>query len=202
MYDAVADDYCYPGTTVLKNKLDLRDPDELAAFEAEMSDVRADEELPAGDLDFEHFKAVHRHLFQDVYEWAGNIREVRISKGGSMFCYPENIEKQATKLFAELARDNFLHDLQPAQFAEKSAAFLATLNVIHAFREGNGRAQLSFFLLLADQAGYSINLEALDPDAFLKAMITSFDGDEGPLAAIILGLAEQADGGGASRGPA
>ena len=70
MYDAVADDYCYPGTTVLKNKLDLTDADELAAFEAEVSDARADEEAPAGGLDYAHFKAMHRHLFQDVYDWA------------------------------------------------------------------------------------------------------------------------------------
>jgi len=88
MYDAVADDYCYPDTTVLKNKLDLRDPEELAAFEAEVSDARADEELPAGDLDFKHFKAIHRHLFQDVYDWAGEVRTVRISKDGSMFLLP------------------------------------------------------------------------------------------------------------------
>lgn len=85
MYDAVADDYCYPGTTVLKNKLDLTDADELDAFEAEVSDARADEELPAGDLDFAHFKAVHGHLFQDVYDWAGKIRTVRMSKGGNPF---------------------------------------------------------------------------------------------------------------------
>jgi cell filamentation protein len=77
MYDAVADDYCYPGTTVLKNKLNLTDADELVAFEAEVSDVRADEELPAGDLDYAHFKAIHHHLFQDVYDWAGEARAER-----------------------------------------------------------------------------------------------------------------------------
>jgi hypothetical protein len=60
MYDAVVDDYCYPGTTVLKNKLDLREAEELESFEAEVSDARADEELPAGDLDFTHFKGI-RH---------------------------------------------------------------------------------------------------------------------------------------------
>lgn len=59
MYDAAADDYCYPGTTVLKNKLDLQDANELADFEAEVSDARADEEVPSGDLDFRHFKAIH-----------------------------------------------------------------------------------------------------------------------------------------------
>ncbi|MGJ5151977.1 MULTISPECIES: Fic/DOC family protein [unclassified Bradyrhizobium] len=193
MYDAVADEYCYPGTTVLKNKLDIRASEELAAFEAEVSDARADEELPAGDLDFEHFKAVHRHLFQDVYDWAGEPRTVRISKGESTFCFPENIEREAKRLFTKLANDNFLQDLSPTEFARKSAEFLATLNVIHAFREGNGRTQLSFFLLLADQAGHTIDLDALDPDAFLHAMIASFDGDEAPLAAAIQGLIEDED---------
>jgi len=193
MYDAVADDYCYPGTTVLKNKLDIRDAEELAAFEAEVSDARADEEIPAGDLDFEHFKAVHRHLFQDVYDWAGEPRTVRISKGGSMFCFPENIEREAKRLFAKLENDNFLQDLSPAEFARTSAEFLATLNVIHAFREGNGRTQLSFFLLLADQAGYAIDLDALDPDAFLQAMIASFDGDDALLTAAIQELIEDED---------
>jgi cell filamentation protein len=188
MYDAVADDYCYPGTTVLKNKLDLTDADELDAFEAEVSDARADEELPAGDLDFTHFKAIHEHLFQDVYDWAGKIRTVRMSKGGNMFCFPENIENQAKLLFGQLKKDKFLAGLEREEFAEKAAHFLSELNVIHAFREGNGRSQLSFFLLLADHAGYPIDLENLSPDTFLNAMIASFDGDEAPLAAVIQDL--------------
>lgn len=194
MYDAVADDYCYPGTTVLKNKLDLRDAEELDAFEAEVSDARADEELPAGNLDFAHFKAIHGHLFQDVYDWAGKIRTVRMSKGGNMFCFPENIENQAKLLFAQLKKDKFLAGLGPEAFAEKAAHFLSELNVLHAFREGNGRSQLSFFLLMADRAGYPIDLDGLDPDAFLNAMIASFEGDEGPLATTIRGLVDHRAG--------
>jgi cell filamentation protein len=188
MYDAVADDYCYPGTTVLKNKLDLTDADELANFEAEVSDARADEEVPAGDLDYAHFKAIHRHLFQDVYDWAGEARTVRISKDNSMFCYPENIESEATKLFAKLKADKFLQGLSSKGFAKRAAHFLAELNAIHAFREGNGRAQLSFFLLLADRAGHSLDFDNFDPDAFLEAMIVSFGGDEVPLSKLIEGL--------------
>ena len=190
MYDAVADEYCYPGTTVLKNKLDLRDADELASFEAEMSDARADEEAPAGELDFKHFKAIHHHLFQDVYDWAGETRNVRMSKGGNPFAFPEHIENQAKKLFTQLKEDSLLQELLAKDFAEKSAHFLAELNVIHAFREGNGRTQLSFFLLLAEQAGHPIDLDRFDPDAFLDAMIASFEGNEAPLAAIIKELVE------------
>ena len=194
MYDAVADDYCYPDTTVLRNRLDLRDAAELADFEAEVSDARADEEAPAGDLDFKHFKAVHLHLFQDVYDWAGEIRTVRMSKDGSMFCYPENIGGEAKKLFTQLKQDGHLKNLSAKDFAGKSAHFLSELNAIHAFREGNGRTQLSFFLLLAEQAGHSIDFEKFDPDAFLEAMITSFKGDETPLAAVIENLVEEQAG--------
>jgi cell filamentation protein len=185
MYDAIADDYCYPGTTVLKNKLDLRDAEELADFEAEVTDTRSDEEAPDGNLDFKHFKTIHQHLFQDVYDWAGEIRTVRMSKDNSMFCYPENIESEAKKLFTKLQNDKFLEGLSSNEFAKKSAHFLAELNAIHAFREGNGRAQMSFFLLLADQAGHPLDLDDFEPDTFMNAMITSFNADEAPLAALI-----------------
>jgi cell filamentation protein, protein adenylyltransferase len=102
MYDAVEDPYTYKNSTVLINKLDLRAQAELDAFEAEISSARAEEPLPEGMLDFAHYRAIHRHLFQDVYDWAGDPRTVRISKGGNPFCFPENILDQATKLFGEL----------------------------------------------------------------------------------------------------
>lgn len=103
MYDAVEDPYCYPGTTVLKNKLNLREQAELDAFEAEITAQRAEETLPSGRLGYTHYRAIHKHLFQDVYSWAGKIRNVRISKAGSMFCYPESIDREMNKLFNCLA---------------------------------------------------------------------------------------------------
>jgi len=188
MYDATDDPYTYANSTVLVNKLDLRDQEELDDFEAEISNARSVEPLPEGQLDFVHYCAVHHHLFQDVYEWAGKPRTVRMSKQGSPFCFPEHIDAQASKLFSELKADNFLANLPAAEFAAKAAHFLAELNVIHAFREGNGRSQLSFFALLADRSGRPLDLEKLDPDAMLDAMIASFDGDESELAQIIAGL--------------
>lgn len=99
MYDAAVDPYCYPGTAVLINRLDIRDPNELQAFEDEITRERAAEPLPAGRLSVSHLKSVHHHLFQDVYDWAGRVRTIRISKGDSMFCYPENIQAELAKLF-------------------------------------------------------------------------------------------------------
>jgi len=185
MYDAVEDPYTYKNSTVLVNKLDLRTQEELDAFEVEISSARAEEPLPEGSLDFEHYRAIHHHLFQDVYNWAGQPRTVRISKGGNPFCYPENIEDQATELFGELRKSDYLRNLDPQRLADRAAHFLAKLNAIHAVSEGNGRSQLTFFALLADYAGHPLNLDKLDPDEMMAAMIASFDGNEDKLAGVI-----------------
>jgi cell filamentation protein len=123
MYDAIDDPYTYENSTVLVNKLDLREQAELDAFEAEISSARADEPLPEGNLDITHYKAVHHHLFQDVYEWAGKAGTVRIFKGGNPFCFPENIESQATRLFGELRADDFLQGLDGAAFSQRPLIF-------------------------------------------------------------------------------
>jgi cell filamentation protein len=154
MYPAIDDPYCYPGTTVLVNKLGLRSQRELDAFESEISLQRAAESLPSGRLSFTHYRAIHRHLFQDVCAWAGKVRTVRISKGESTFCYPEHIDQEMVKLFRALGRAKHLRGATPRAFAKQAAHFLAELNAIHPFREGNGRTQLTFLTLLAERAGH------------------------------------------------
>lgn len=105
-----------------------------------------------------------------------------------MFCYPENIDREMRRLFASLANENEFRDLDAETFAARVAHFLAELNAIHAFREGNGRTQTVFLGMLADQAGHPLDFERLDPPAMLQAMIDSFDGNEQPLASLILHL--------------
>ena len=188
MYRAEPDPYCYPGTTVLINRLGTSEPAELAAFEAEMTSDRATEPLPAGRFSYRHYRAVHRHLFQDVYPWAGKIRTVRIAKGGNAFCYPEHIDREMRRTFAELARQRKFRGLVAGEFARKAAHFLAELNAVHPFREGNGRTQLSFLTILAERAGHPLNLERLEPKTMLEATIASFGGNEKPLAGIISDL--------------
>jgi cell filamentation protein, protein adenylyltransferase len=143
---------------------------------------------PKENWDFQHFKDVHHHLFQDVYNWAGRVRTVRISKSGNPFCFPEIIETQAAKLFDDLKQADYLRNLDTTAFCSTGAHFLAELNAVHAFREGNGRAQLTFFALLADYAGHPLDLDRLQPDEMLEAMIASFDGDEHKLATAIKSL--------------
>jgi cell filamentation protein len=188
LYEVLPDPYCYPGTTVLKNRLNIRDAAALEQFEAASTMERGAEPLPNGRFGTAHYRAIHHHLFQDVYAWAGKYRTVRMARGGNPFCYPENIPPQMDAAFAELKAQQFLRDLNSEEFAQKCAAFLATLNAIHPFRDGNGRSQLAFVTILAARAGHILNLDRLVPDAFLNAMIVSFDGDEGPLANQILAL--------------
>lgn len=181
MYESIDDPYCYPGTTVLRNRRNLRRQEALDRFETAITAQRFDEPLPAGKLTEQHYQRVHRHLFRDVYTWAGEYRTVRISKGDSTFCYPEHIAREMAKLFADLRRDNNLDGLSAEQFARKAASFLANLNAIHPFRDGNGRSQMAFMALLAARAGHPLHLARLVPTDFMAAMIRSFQGDEEPL---------------------
>ncbi|MGO7339283.1 Fic/DOC family protein [Rhizobium johnstonii] len=103
VYTAESDPLCYPGTTVLRNKLDLTDQSELDEFETTMFVLRSEELWPEGYLDVTHYLALHHHLFQDVYDWAGEICTIRIGKGGNWFYYPEFIAKELNRIFQELA---------------------------------------------------------------------------------------------------
>lgn len=189
MYATEDDPYCYPGTGILKNKFGIRDQEQLSALETELAMVRADEPLPEGRLNVPHFLAVHHHLFQDLYDWAGVPRTVRTWKGNSHFCYPEHIEAQLAQAFSKLASNNYFTAMSKQAFSDNAAEFLATLNVIHAFREGNGRAQLSYMVLLAREAGYELDVSRIDPGVFLDAMILSFHGNEVPLSCILFEIA-------------
>ena len=94
----------------------------------------------------------------------------------------------ATHLFEGLKRKRHLRDLSGESFAAEAAAFLSTLNAIHPFREGNGRTQTTFLALLAEHAGHPVDLDQLNPESFLTAMVKSFKGNDRPLERQILKL--------------
>lgn len=186
-YAAEADPLYYPGTTVLKNLLDIQDQGELDEAEVALFSIRANEALPAGALDAAHYLSIHRHLFQDVYDWAGQIRTIRIGKDGNWFCYPEFIEAELARAFREYGDPDQVAQLSPAEFASRTAHLLADINAVHPFREGNGRTQLAFLTLLAINAGYEVNDDVIEPADVMAAMIESFSASEAPLAALISG---------------
>ena len=89
-----ADRYCYPESDVLRNKLDIRNQAALDAFEADATAIRMIELIESpitGDFDFKHLLALHYHLFQDIYDWAGEVRTVDISRENSRFANVNHI---------------------------------------------------------------------------------------------------------------
>lgn len=86
------------------------------------------------------------------------------------------------QLFGWLRTKDYLRGLAKSMSAKEAAHFLAELNAIHPFREGNGRTQLSFLTMLAEVAGHPLDLERLDPQGILEATIESFSGNESGLA--------------------
>jgi len=189
-YDAFDDPYAYKGTQTLKNRLGLRDPVQLEAFELEMTALRANEALPAGEFDPAHYTRVHHHLFQDVYVWAGKYRTVRTSKDGNPFCFPENIASEMNKQFAALHAGPCLQTEDAATFIVALAQFLGELNAIHPFREGNGRAQLAFVSLISAKCGFPFDFSRIKRETFLPAMIASYEQELGPLITQLKGLLE------------
>lgn len=180
-YDVFDDPYCYKGTFVLKNRAGIRDAATLEAFEVEMSSLRAQEPLPSGRFGAAHYCTVHHHLFQDVYRWAGRYRTVRTGKGGNWFCYPEHIKRYMKKVFNKLETESFEPSSGAAEFVVAAADFLAELNAIHPFREGNGRAQLAFLHLVGLRANHPLRLDKIKRTTFLPAMIVSFNENLAPL---------------------
>lgn len=184
-YDSFEDPYCYKNSFVLKNKAGHRDAGALETLELDMQMIRAAEPLPAGTFDTRHYRAIHHHLFQDVYRWAGRYRTVRIAKDGAMFCYPEFIAEQMELQFAVLGSSPFVATASRDNFIKAATKFLGDLNAIHPFRDGNGRTQLSFLFLLGTRAGHPLDMTRIRAEPMLAAMVESFQGRLGPLEAEI-----------------
>lgn len=178
--------YLYPGTQVLRNKAGIRDGQALREFEYEQTKWRIEElrEHPiAGKFDLAHMQAIHAHIFQDVYEWAGELRTVGISKGASMFAQSPYIEGEAKRLSVSLAAENYLRGLDKPRFVERLAHYYAEWNALHPFREGNGRSTREFIGQLAREAGYEFDQTRIDndKDRWNDAARRSFNGDLEPV---------------------
>jgi cell filamentation protein len=132
---------------VLRNQLGLRTAEELQAAEREITHaalifLRESPVSPSYDL--RHLCAIHRRIFGDVYDWAGELRTVAIAKG-SWFCLPQYIESSAAEIFRALHGENLLRGLPRDTFTGRLTYYLGEVNAVHPFREGNGRAQRAFF---------------------------------------------------------
>lgn len=184
-YGVGQDCYCYPGSDILRNRYGIQDVLKLEALERDLSGAAASEiEFKLPPYDLACLKRLHRHLFQDLYGWAGEIRTVDISKGDTRFCNVARIEPEANKIFATLADRNWLEGLERDALVESVAEYYGDLNIVHPFREGNGRAQRLLFEHIIINAGFEINWWPVDPEKWRQANIDSVVCDYERMAAI------------------
>ncbi|MDB5431911.1 MAG: putative adenosine monophosphate-protein transferase y4lH [Caulobacter sp.] len=176
------DPYVWPGSRILRNRLGLKDEARFDYTERELVLQRIAEGIPTGRFDLAHLRAIHRHLFQDIYDWAGEIRTVEIAKQGHQFQFRHYIETGMADVHRRLTAANFLKDLEADAFAAAAGEVIGDTNYVHPFREGNGRAQLQYLSQLADQAGHPIDLTRFDPGRWLAASKAAHNGDYGLMA--------------------
>ena len=171
-YGAGQDPYCYPGSTTLRNRLNLQDEDELSKAELDLSSIAANEiEFMPPPYGLARLKQIHKHLFCDVYDWAGEIRTVDISKEQTRFCSVQRIEPESTRIFDRLAQNSWFADASREALVSGLAEVFGDVNVIHPFREGNGRAQRILFDQIVVNAGYEINWWIVNPEEWIGANV-------------------------------
>lgn len=179
-------------TGVLRNRLGITDRARLAQAEADFSALRIAQlwrhPLP-GRYDLDHLRAFHRHIFGDVYDWAGELRTVNIGKS-ALFCPPGELATTGARIFHRLARAGYLRGLGRAAFLDGLTEMLAAINSLHPFREGNGRTQRAFLAQLARDAGWALRWAAMDPATNVAASRAAHAGDIGPLRAMLDQLVE------------
>ncbi len=165
-YNYLDPDYTYidKETGILRNLADITDPDALLFFESGAVTKRIQElyENPIKIKNIKSLFAIHQHLFQDVYSWAGEKRNVEISKAGKQF-FPTIYFENAFQFIDSLISDyKKISKNDKYKIAEQLAEILDNVNYLHPFREGNGRAQREFLRLLALEKGLILNLNPPD----------------------------------------
>lgn len=172
-------DDCYKGTSCLINKLDIRDEKRLELIESQITLAKISMLLKNplnGNFDFSHYKAIHKFIFEDLYDWAGNIRNINLSKKGTTFAESKNIERLAKACFDRLKDNNYFKGLDFNRFVDEITDFYIITNNLHPFREGNGRTQRVFLSQLITNAGYTIDFYNIDADELMIATIHSANG--------------------------
>ena len=195
-YNYIDHDYTYtdPNTGVLRNLADIKDHDILLFVESAAVAKRLQElyEHPIKIKGIDSLFAIHRYLFQDIYEWAGKKRTVEISKDGKQFFPTNHFENAYTFIDGLISEYKKIRRNNKQQLSEKLAEILDNINYLHPFREGNGRTQREFLRILALEKGLRLNLNPPDNkniyDKYMKGTINS---DVMILTSLILELIEQ-----------
>ncbi|UCB32522.1 cell filamentation protein Fic [Duffyella gerundensis] len=187
------DPYFWQNDDVLKNRLNIHDAAQLRKAELAFSTLRATTiELGPKHPGLPHLRQIHRTLFQDIYDWAGELRNVDLYQDDTPYCHCEYLEKEGNALMAGLEEENGLQRLEKQAFVERLAWYYGEINMLHPFRDGNGRAQRLFFEQVALHAGYLIDWSQTERESWLAASQQAAAGETDALAAIFAKVVSEA----------
>lgn len=167
---------------ILENKLGITDPQVLKQIEEEIVPVRTAEiysSFPVKAFDFDMLRKIHFIMFSDLYQMAGQVRNVDMVRGDNRipFCFTQNIDQEQRRIFGILNQENDFVGLDREAFVKKIAWLSSELNALHPFRDGNGRAIRAFLVLLAAHAGFELDYSKVDKDELIEADVRAFLGD-------------------------
>ena len=179
------DPYLYEGSTVLKNKLDIRDQDLLEGAEADYVSLRLKDialHPLKGDYHTPHFLKMHEEIFQDLYEWAGSTRTISIYKeedvlGGMSIEYadPFDIVNDLSRALKNMRAKDW-NNMEPIMRAHEFSDCLAGVWKVHPFREGNTRTAITFCCQYIDEMGYPVNRDLFEKNArYLRTSLVAFN---------------------------
>jgi cell filamentation protein len=189
-YSGDSDDpYLDQETGILRNLLGIKEQLALERLESNFSFLRSAQLLELntnGNFDLIHLQSIHRLLFGDIYDWAGESRQVEIQKGKTNFARWMMIDTAAKDLFQRLANENFLMNLGAIEFADRAGFYLGEINVLHPFREGNGRTQREFIGLLARKNKLTLDWTGVTREEMINASIHAYNGNHQAMASLVL----------------
>lgn len=182
------DPYVYEETGTLKNKLGIKDYEELRKAESDISFVKlltVDRDVDCSKFDLDYIKNIHKYILDDIYDWAGEFRTVPMVKpedilGGDTvrYAYPKEIEPKAKECLNELNRVNW----NAKSLDDKAMNFtklIAELWQVHPFRDGNTRTIVTYAFRFAEEHGFRMDRKLLlDNFAYVrKSLVKASDGE-------------------------
>lgn len=191
IYKLEKDPYIDPKTGILRNLFGASDLVTLDQIEAEITVaiIATINEHPIdGEFNLKHLMAIHQRLFSSIYTWAGKLRTVEMAKDKTRFAPIEYLVQAADSLFDELKSEKYLDNLDDKKYVAKFTHYYSEVNILHPFREGNGRAERLFFSLLAQRSNRQVAWDLLDPGKAIQASIAAYNGDESQLEKLLAPL--------------
>lgn len=170
MYDSINSKYTYPGTNVIKNKLNIKDEKKLEDYERQMVSFKLatirKHEMPE-KFDSNRLKYIHEFLFCDIYEFSGKYREENITKDNFMFAQFEYIEENVNEILNKIDVEK-LKELSYDEKIKNISYYMTELNVLHPFREGNGRTIREFIRQLLNELKLDIDFSKIEYEEIIR----------------------------------